>query len=206
MQHFDPADFVGVVLDESSILKSFNGSTRTALIESFKETPFRLCATATPAPNDFTELGNHSEFLGVKTRTEMLAEYFVHDMDKTQDWRIKGHATSAFWKWIATWGAVVRTPADLGHDDTAYRLPPLRMHDVVVVSWRECRVMNSVATVSAEPFVHRSAVRGRRALYNVGWPLGTSIRACHCRETGLEPMCYWEGFVGPEGQEMVGMY
>ena len=132
LHHFDPSAFAGVVLDESSILKAFDGRTRTTLIESFRDTPFRLCATATPAPNDFTELGNHSEFLGVKTRAEMLAEYFVHDMDQTQDWRVKGHAQGAFWRWIASWGAVVRTPADLGHDGDAYKLPPLRMHDEVI--------------------------------------------------------------------------
>lgn len=132
VEHFDPADFVGVVLDESSILKSFTGKTRTDLIDRFRHTPYRLCATATPAPNDYTELGNHCEFLGIKTRVEMLAEYFVHDMDTTQEWRIKGHAQTAFWRWLATWGAVVRTPADLGYDDTAYRLPPLRMHDHII--------------------------------------------------------------------------
>lgn len=160
LHHFDPSVFTGVVLDESSILKSFNGKTRTTLVESFRETPFRLCATATPAPNDFTELGNHSEFLGVKTRTEMLAEYFVHDMDKTQDWRIKGHATTAFWRWIATWGAVVRTPADLGYDDTAYRLPPLRMHDIVVgvdhtVAWKS----GALFAVNAVSLSEQRAIR-----------------------------------------------
>lgn len=131
---FDPSKFVGVVLDESSILKSFNGRTRTLLIDSFKHTPFRLCCTATPAPNDFTELGNHSEFLGLKTRTEMLSEYFVHDGGSTQDWRVKGHAVTPFWRWVATWGAVVKMPSDLGHDDTAFVLPPLQMVGHVVPS------------------------------------------------------------------------
>jgi superfamily II DNA or RNA helicase len=132
LQHFDPAQFAGVVLDESSILKNFNGRTRDALIAAFSGTPYRLAATATPAPNDTTELGNHSEFLGIKTRTEMLAEYFVHDGETTQEWRIKGHATEAFWRWVCTWGAVVKTPADLGHDGSAFALPPLRMHEVIV--------------------------------------------------------------------------
>jgi superfamily II DNA or RNA helicase len=132
MDAFDLSAFVGVVLDESSILKSFTGSTRNAIITGFRDTPYRLAATATPAPNDFTELGNHSEFLGVKTRTEMLAEYFVHDMDTTQDWRLKGHAVKSFWRWVATWGAVVRKPSDLGYDDGAYALPPLRFHEHVI--------------------------------------------------------------------------
>lgn len=132
MDRFDLSAFVGVVLDESSILKSFNGSTRNAIIGGFKSTPYRLAATATPAPNDFTELGNHSEFLGVKSRVEMLAEYFVHDMDNTQDWRLKGHAVKSFWRWLATWGAVVRRPSDLGYEDGAYNLPPLTFHEHVI--------------------------------------------------------------------------
>ncbi len=134
MTHFDPSMFVGVVLDESSILKSFSGKIRTALIESFRRTPFRLACTATPAPNDFTELGNHSEFLGLKTRVEMLSEYFIHDGGSTQDWRIKSHAVTPFWRWVATWGAVVKMPSDLGHDDTAFILPALRMVEHVVPS------------------------------------------------------------------------
>jgi len=132
MHVFDPSAFAGVVLDESSILKSFDGTTRKRLTEAFAATPFRLCCTATPAPNDFTELGTHAEFLGVKSRAEMLAEYFVHDGGSTQDWRIKGHAVVPFWRWVATWGAVVKRPSDLGHDDAGFALPPLRMHDHAV--------------------------------------------------------------------------
>lgn len=132
LHNFDPGDFAGIVLDESSILKAFDGKTRRELIEVFKDTPFRLACTATPAPNDFTELGNHSEFLGVKTRSEMLSEFFVHDGGSTQDWRIKGHAVGPFWRWVATWGAVVRMPSDLGHDDAEFRLPPLHMHEHVM--------------------------------------------------------------------------
>jgi uncharacterized repeat protein (TIGR03803 family) len=116
------------------VLKSFTGSTRTALIEAFANTPFRLALTATPAPNDFTELGNHSEFLGIKSRVEMLAEFFVHDGGSTQDWRIKGHAVRPFWQWVATWGAVVKMPSDLGHDDGPFRLPAKVQHEHVAVA------------------------------------------------------------------------
>jgi len=91
----------------------------------FAETPFRLCASATPSPNDYTELGTHAEFLGICTREEMLAEYFCHDGGETQKWRLKGHARGAFWKWVAGWGALVRMPSDLGYDDAGYILPPL---------------------------------------------------------------------------------
>lgn len=132
LSHFNPADFVAVVLDESSILKSFNGSTRNALVESFAKARFRLCCSATPAPNDHTELGNHSEFLGIKSRVEMLAEYFVHDGGSTQDWRIKGHAVDPFWRWVCSWAAVVKRPSDLGFSDGGFALPPLRMHERVV--------------------------------------------------------------------------
>ena len=134
LHHIDPGDYAGVVLDESSILKSYNGSTRTALIEAFAETPYRLACTATPAPNDHTELGNHAEFLGVCSRLEMLAEYFVHDSSSSsaRGWRLKGHARGEFWRWVATWAVVVRKPSDLGHDDGRYDLPPLRLHEHVV--------------------------------------------------------------------------
>lgn len=125
LEHFNPADFIGVVLDESSILKSFTGKTRTALIESFQRTPYRLACTATPAPNDYTEIGNHSEFLGVLSRTEMLATFFVHDGGDTGTWRLKGHAQDEFWKWCSSWAVAVRKPSDLGHDDDGYNLPPL---------------------------------------------------------------------------------
>lgn len=130
MRHrFDASAFAGVVLDESSILKSQDGKTRGELTAAFRETPHRLCCTATPAPNDFTELGNHSEFLGLKSRSEMLAEYFVHDGGSTQDWRVKGHAVEPFWRWVATWGAVVRLPSDLGYDDAGFALPALEMRE-----------------------------------------------------------------------------
>lgn len=130
--HFDAADFAGVVLDESSILKAYDGKTRTAIIESFAATPFRLACTATPAPNDHVELGNHSEFLGVKNRVEMLAEYFVHDGGETQSWRLKGHAQRAFWEWVCSWGVSVKRPSDLGYDDEGYLLPELDIRSHVI--------------------------------------------------------------------------
>lgn len=137
LHHFDASRFAGVVLDESSILKNFTGKTRDELIQTFKDTPYRLACTATPAPNDYTELGNHSEFLGVKTRTEMLAEYFVHDGETTQEWRIKGHALEAFWDWVCSWAAIVKSPADLGHDDSSFVLPKLNMYEVIINTPKE---------------------------------------------------------------------
>lgn len=125
LDRFDPREFAGIVLDESSILKAYTSKTTAALIDAFARTPYKLCATATPAPNDFTELGNHAEFLGAMSRVEMLATFFVHDGGSTQDWRIKGHAESLFWEWVCSWGAVVSRPSDLGYPDGKHALPPL---------------------------------------------------------------------------------
>lgn len=134
IDHFDLAKFGGVILDESSILKSTDGHYRTRLIELCHAIPFRLAATATPAPNDFMELGNHAEFLGVMSYTDMLATFFVHDSGETQAWRLKGHAEDEFWKWMASWAVMLRRPSDLGYDDAAYELPPLTQvqHQVAV--------------------------------------------------------------------------
>jgi superfamily II DNA or RNA helicase len=129
---FDPGEFVGIVLDESSILKAYTGKTRSEIIAAFADTPYRIALTATPAPNDFTELGNHAEFLGVRTRTEMLSEFFVHDGGSTQNWRLKGHAVDAFWRWVASWGAVVKRPSDLGYDDAGFALPPIQMYEHLI--------------------------------------------------------------------------
>lgn len=125
LSHFEATAYSGVVLDESSILKSFTGKIRTEIIEMFQRTPYKLSCTATPAPNDFMELGNQCEFLGVMSRTEMLATYFIHDGGETSKWRLKGHAQDKFWEWMATWACVLTNPSDLGYDGSAYVLPPL---------------------------------------------------------------------------------
>lgn len=132
IDHFDLASFGGVVLDESSILKSTDGHYRNLLIEECAGVPFRLAATATPAPNDFMELGNHAEFLGVMSYTDMLATFFTHDGGETQKWRIKGHAENEFWKWMASWAVMLRKPSDLGYSNEGYDLPPLTQHQHVV--------------------------------------------------------------------------
>lgn len=132
LHKFDVAQFGGVVLDESSIIKHHAAKTLQTLLDAFRATTYKLCATATPAPNDWTELGNHAEFLGVRSRAEMLAEFFVHDGGDTQTWRLKGHARQVFWRWVASWGAMVRSPADLGHDASAYDLPALHVHQHTV--------------------------------------------------------------------------
>ena len=134
LHRFDPSRFTGVVLDESSIIKHYDAKTLGQMIEAFPATPFKLCATATPSPNDYTELGTHAEFLGACTRSEMLSEFFCHDGGETQVWRLKGHARGAFWKWVASWAAMLRRPSDLGYKDDGYVLPSLTMNHHVIAA------------------------------------------------------------------------
>lgn len=133
MEKFNPKDFNGIILDESSILKSFTGKYRTELIKNWNLS-YRFACSATPAPNDFMELGNHAEFIGAMTRTEMLSMFFVHDGGDTAKWRLKGHAESEFWKWICSWAVMIRKPSDLGYDDGKFILPELKIEQVTVKS------------------------------------------------------------------------
>jgi len=132
LERFENLDFGGVVLDESSILKDFEGRWRNYIIERFAGTQYRLACTATPAPNDFMELGNHAEFLGAMTRPEMLSMFFVHDGGQTNFWRLKGHAESAFWEWVSSWAVLLRSPSDLGYQDDRFILPELHTEQVTV--------------------------------------------------------------------------
>ena len=132
MEHINAYMFGGVVLDESSILKNFQGKTRTALIDEFRNTPYKLACTATPSPNDTTEICNHSEFLDVMSRSEMLAMYFVHDGGSTSDWRLKGHAKQSFWDFVSTWAVMLNKPSDIGFSDEGYDLPPLNVIQEIV--------------------------------------------------------------------------
>jgi superfamily II DNA or RNA helicase len=125
----DPSTFGAIILDESSILKSFAGRTRNMLMEAFADTPHKLAATATPSPNDHMELGNHAEFLGVMRQQEMLSKWFINDTSTaSQDWRLKGHAAEDFWQWVASWSRCATLPSDLGGDDTGYILPEIERH------------------------------------------------------------------------------
>lgn len=134
VEHFDPKQFIGIVCDESSAIKDKTSKTRNLLQKMFQETKYKLCCTATPAPNDFMELGTHAEFLGVMKQTEMLATFFVHDGGETQKWRLKGHAEKKFFEWVAGWACCFRNPGDIGYSNEGYELPELRMHEVIVES------------------------------------------------------------------------
>jgi superfamily II DNA or RNA helicase len=132
LEKFTGLDVAGVVLDESSILKNFTGTIRNQLVDMFSKTPYRLACTATPAPNDHTELANHAEFLGILSRAEMLATYFINDTSDTGEWRLKGHAEGEFWRWMASWSVAMRRPQDLGYDVCGFDLPPLTMREHIV--------------------------------------------------------------------------
>jgi hypothetical protein len=165
------SDFAAVVLDESSIIKHHDAKTLANLLDRFRDTPFKLCASATPSPNDYTELGTHAEFFGVCTRSEMLAEFFCHDGGDTSVWRLKGHARQAFWRWVSSWAAMLRKPSDLGYDDAGYDLPHLHVHehrsDADPVKVREAGLL------FAEP---ASTLTERRAARRA--TMGTRIEAC----------------------------
>jgi hypothetical protein len=144
VERFDASQFSAVVLDESSIIKAHDSKTRQLLIDIFRDVHYRLCCTATPAPNDYVELGNHAEFLGVLTAKEMLATWFVHDgsiratnaqnkgSKPVADWRLKGHAEKDFWRWVSTWAVMIRHPRDVGYDEPGYDLPPLVKKQITV--------------------------------------------------------------------------
>lgn len=153
LENVDVKPFGGIVLDESSILKNFQGKTRTKIIEDFRHTPYKLACTATPSPNDTTEICNHSEFLDVMNRNEMLAMYFVHDGGSTSDWRLKGHAKQAFWDFVSTWAVMLNKPSDIGFDDSGYSLPPLNVvEEIVETPKRDNGMLFNSTAVNATDF------------------------------------------------------
>lgn len=129
LSNFNSSKFVGVVADESGIMKSFSGKIRNQMIEMWQETPYRLACTATPSPNDFDELGNQAEFLGVCTRAEMLAMFFINDTANTGTWRLKGHAHTSFWEWVCSWAVMIQSPCDLGYENKGFDLSEIQYHD-----------------------------------------------------------------------------
>lgn len=169
MDSVDFASLTGVVLDESSILKSHDGKTRTALIESCQGIPYRLSCTATPSPNDFMELGNQCEFLGVMSRTEMLATYFVNDTGDTGTWRLKGWGASRFWEWMGTWAVVLRNPSDIGFDGSRYVLPaPIYHEHVISVEQTGDLFVRPAMTMTERRKAQRDSIENRcRALADV---------------------------------------
>ena len=134
LEKVDCSVFSGIVLDESSILKNFEGATKKLILDSFDKTPYKLACTATPSPNDPMELGNHSEFLDIMTRTEMLSMYFIHDGGETAKWRLKGHAVKLFYEFVGSWSIMLNKPHDIGFPMDGYNLPKLNLHEKQIVT------------------------------------------------------------------------
>lgn len=153
LDNINTDDFAGIVLDESSILKNYEGATKNMILECFKYTPYKLACTATPSPNDPMELGNHSEFLDVMSRNEMLAMYFVHDGGETAKWRLKKHATDLFFQFIGSWAIMLDKPSDIGFSDEGYNLPGLNYIEKTITTDQRNngQLFNSVA-ISATNF------------------------------------------------------
>jgi superfamily II DNA or RNA helicase len=184
LHKFDASRFGAVVLDESSVIKHHTSKTLQALLDAFSRTPYRLCATATPAPNDWTELGTHAEFLGIRSRAEMLAEFFVHDGGDTQTWRVKGHARQIFWRWVASWGAMLRSPADLGFDASAYNLPALHVHQHTVESSHDQQETGYLFAMEATDLMERRNARKNS--------LAERVKACaEMVNASAEPWVIW---------------
>lgn len=137
LHNFDYKDFSGLVVDESSILKGMNGKRRQEITDFARNIPYRLSCTATPSPNDFMELGTQCEFLGIMSQIEMLAMFFIHDGSDTSKWRLKGHGIAKFFKWLATWSIVIKSPADIGFNGDSHKLPEIEYYSHVVESETE---------------------------------------------------------------------
>ena len=147
------SDYIGVVLDESSILKNFDGETKKLIIEKFRNTKYKLACTATPSPNDVMELGNHAEFLDVMSRNEMLAMYFIHDGGNTSSWRLKGHCEQMFWDFVSDWATMIEKPSDMGFSDDGYILPPLNLiEDYIKVEKRDNGLLFNDFSVNATDY------------------------------------------------------
>ena len=144
--------FSGIVLDESSIIKNFIGKIKTQIIESFKFTPYKLACTATPSPNDYVELGNHTEFLDIMSRLEMLSMYFIHDASNTGDWRLKKHAKNEFFKFINSWAIMISNPKDLGFNGDAYTLPDINYFESKIITENKGESLFNDIAISATGF------------------------------------------------------
>lgn len=154
--------FCGVVLDESSILKNFSGSIRNQIIECFVSIKYKLACSATPAPNDYMELGNHSEFLGVMTRSEMLSMFFINDTANTGTWRLKGHVEkNIFWKWLSSWAVMLSKPSDLGFADDNFILPKINYHEIIIpskVKPKGCFFLDSANTLNERRQIRKDTI------------------------------------------------
>lgn len=152
LPNIDCSIYSGVVLDESSIIKNFDGATRKLIIDNFANTEFKLACTATPSPNDPMELGNHAEFLNIMPYNEMLAMFFVHDGGETSKWKLKGHAKNRFYEWVSEWAVMLNKPNDIGFDMPGYNLPKLTLKEVKITTPNRGKALFNDVAVSATNF------------------------------------------------------
>lgn len=198
LHFFDPADFAGVVCDESSILKSFDGARRQQITDFMRKVPYRLLCTATAAPNDYHELGTSSEALGFLGYMDMLQRFFINERNNNSgrrmygeapSWRFKGHAELAFWRWVCSWARAIRRPSDVGHDDGPFVLPPLHeiTHEVDVSAPPEDTLFDLPAATLHDQRKERRRSLGDRCEYVSGLVNGTGQPAlvwCHLNDEG----------------------
>ncbi len=165
LKNIDCSRYAGVVLDESSILKGRDGKLSRLIIDSFKETPYKLACTATPSPNDHMELGQHSEFLGAMGYLEMLAMFFVHDGGETSKWRLRKHATDDFWKYVCTWSISIDNPETLGFNVDGYNLPEIEFVEHIIKMENNTQSLFGDVAVSATE-LHKDLKRSFDARIN----------------------------------------
>jgi len=205
MDRFDLSKFAGIVVDESSILKHYTSKIREKIITASQTIPYRLSCTATPSPNDYMELANQAEFLGVMRRMEMLSMFFTHDSGETSKWRLKGHGKTEFWKWMSTWAAVIRKPSDLGYPNDGYDLPSLIMHEHVVTTsgmFDGQLFPKAAQTLSEQRQAQRESISERvqevADLVNRG---GTWIVWCHLNDESAQLVKAIDGAVEVRGSD-----
>jgi superfamily II DNA or RNA helicase len=183
LHHFSGCEWGGIVLDESSIIKAFNGKTRKQINEYADPIFYRLACTATPAPNDLIEITNHAEFLGVLSGKEIIALYFTQDGNTTHKWRLKGHAKAAFWRWMANWCVAFRKPDDLGFVMNGYNLPALKFHEHIVDSGAP---EGMLVAIEAQALAQRRAARKES--------LSRRVKIAAELAVGSEPVIVWCDF------------
>ena len=184
--YFSPSDFGGMACDESSILKNFDGQTRRLVTAFMRKIPYRLLASATPAPNDHMELGTSSEALGYMTRMNMLGMFFTNGGSSTQEWELKGHARKRFWEWMSSWARAIRKPSDLGFDDGGFKLPPLRhIHHTVPGKVVRGFFPEVASTLSHQRAEQKRTLRDRCELAASNRPLDRpAVFWCHLNDEG----------------------
>ena len=152
LENIDTSIFSGVVLDESSILKNYEGKYKNLIIDKFKDLQYKLACTATPSPNDIMEIGNHSEFLNIMSRNEMLSMYFVHDGGETAKWRLKGHCEKLFYDWMSSWAIMLTNPSDIGYNQDGYVLPKLNFINNIIKTKAKDDLLFNLGKINATDF------------------------------------------------------